>query len=35
MQEGMDFIGCELDPHYCDIAERRISGAVEEQMSLF
>lgn len=35
MQEGMDFIGCELDPHYCEIAERRISGVVEEQMSLF
>ena len=41
MQEGMDFIGIELDPHYCEIAERRISGAVQEQelpdaqMSLF
>lgn len=33
MQEGMDFIGCELDPHYCEIAERRISEAERDAES--
>lgn len=37
MQEDMRFIGCELDAHYCEIAERRISAVQEEhdQMALF
>lgn len=41
MQEGMSFVGIELDEHYCEIAERRISesdmGADEDsdQMKLF
>lgn len=25
VQEGMDFVGIDLDQHYCDIAERRIT----------
>ena len=37
MQEGMRFTGIELDPHYCEIAERRISEASDgaSQMELF
>jgi len=27
MQEGMDFIGIDMDEQYCDIAEKRISAA--------
>lgn len=36
MDEGMDFVGIELDPHYCEIAEERIAAANTEagQMEL-
>lgn len=32
--EGMDFIGIEMDAHYCEIAERRIAS-VTRQLTLF
>lgn len=36
MDEGMDFVGIELDPHYCEIAEKRMAAANAEagQMEL-
>ena len=24
MQEGMEFVGIDMDPHYCEIADRRV-----------
>lgn len=37
MDEGMGFVGIELDEHYCEIAEARIAAAESEngQMRLF
>lgn len=28
VDEGMSFVGIDLDPHYCEIADRRIGGEV-------
>ena len=27
MDEGMSFVGIDMDEHYCDVAEKRISAA--------
>lgn len=29
MREGMEFIGIDMDPHYCEIAEKRMSGVLD------
>ena len=34
MQEGMSFVGVEMDPHYCDIAKARIDAAFCEQRQM-
>lgn len=34
MQEGMSFVGVEMDPHYCDIAKARIDAAFWEQRQM-
>lgn len=32
IQEGMNFVGIERDPHYYDIAKRRINGSTQEPL---
>ena len=32
IQEGMNFVGIERDPHYFDIAKRRINGSTQEPL---
>ena len=34
MQEGMSFVGVEMNPHYCDIAKARIDAAFWEQRQM-
>jgi len=35
LQTGRKFIGIELDPHYCEIAERRLAAVPGWQPGLF